>query len=199
MIIAESGKTLATKLTLSKETGLRPVEVHMLKVKDIDLEQRLIYPTTAKNGAPRTVRISERLASLIQKHITRNKLKENDLVFKGHEEHYGDAFARVRNRLAEKVADPTIKRIRLYDLRHFFATMLYHKTKDILLVKQQLGHKSINNTLVYIDLEATLYNTNDEWTCRATSNDDEATKLIEAGFEYVTTTPNELMLFRKRK
>jgi len=199
MIIAESGKTLATKLTLSKETGLRPVEVHMLKVKDIDLDRCLVYPTTAKNGSPRTVKISPRLASLIQRHITRNKLKENDLLFKGREEHYGDAFARVRNRLAEKIQDPAIKTIRLYDLRHFFATMLYHKTKDILLVKQQLGHKSINNTLVYIDLEATLYNTNDEWTCRATSNDDEATKLIEAGFEYVTTTPNKLMLFRKRK
>jgi len=199
MIIAESGKVLATKLILSKETGLRPVEIHLLKVKDVDLEQYLIYPTTAKNGASRILKISPQLASLIQAHITRFKLKLNNDLFKGHEEHYGDAFRRVRDRLADKLQDPSIKTIRLYDLRHFFATMLYHKTKDILLVKRQLGHKSINNTLIYIDLEATLYNTNDEWTCKTASNNTEATQLIEVGFEYVCTTPQDLMLFRKRK
>jgi integrase len=199
MIIAESGRVLATKLTLSKETGLRPVEIHLLKVKDVDLERHLVYPTTAKNGASRTLKISAQLTSLIQAHITRFKLKLNDDLFKGHEEHYGDAFRRVRDRLADKLQAPSIKTIRLYDLRHFFATMLYHKTKDILLVKRQLGHKSINNTLIYIDLEATLYNTKDEYTCKATSDNNEAESLIEVGFEYVCTTPQNLMLFRKRK
>jgi integrase len=198
MIIAESGRVLATKLTLSKETGLRPVEVHLLKVKDVDLERYLVYPTTAKNGASRTLRISARLASLIQAHINRFKLELNDNLFKGYEEHYGDAFRRVRDRLADKLYDPSIKTIRLYDLRHYFATMLYHKTKDILLVKQQLGHKSINNTLIYIDLEATLYNTKDEYTCRVAKNVEEATNLIENGFEFVTGMDGT-KLFRKRK
>lgn len=27
--------------------------------------------------------------------------------------------------------------------------MLYHKTKDILLVKEKLGYRNINNTLIY--------------------------------------------------
>jgi len=198
MIIAESGKVLATKLTLSKETGLRPIEVHTLKVKDIDFEQRLIYPTTAKNGASRTLRISDNLASLLQTHITRYNLKENDNVFRGREEHYGDAFRKVRDRLANKLQNPSIRTVRLYDLRHYFATMLYHKTKDILLVKQQLGHKSINNTLIYIDLEATLFNTNDEWTCKAVDNKEDAMKLIENGFQYVMEVDGYKIL-RKRK
>jgi len=199
MIIAESGKTLATKLTLSKETGLRPVEVSDLKVKDVDVERKLVYPTTAKHGAPRTLKISNNLASLIQAHIIRYKLNLNDQLFKGTSAHYGSAYQQVRNRLAEKLNDLTFKTIRLYDLRHYFATMLYHSTKDILRVKQQLGHRRIENTLIYIDLEATLYNTNDEWTCKTAQNDTEATQLIETGFEYVTTTPQDLMIFRKRK
>ncbi len=94
--------------------------------------------------------------------------------------------------------DPSIKTIRLYDLRHYFATMLYHKTKDILLVKRQLGHKSINNTLIYIDLEATLYNTKDEWTHIVAKTLDEACKAIDTGFEYVTDMDG-FKLFRKRK
>jgi len=198
MIIAESGKVLATKLTLSKETGLRPIEVHTLKVKDIDFEQHLIYPTTAKNGASRTLRISNNLASLLQTHITRYNQKQNDNVFRGTEEHYGDEFREVRNRLANKLQNPSIKTVRLYDLRHYFATMLYHKTKDILLVKRQLGHKSINNTLIYIDLEATLYNTKDEYICRGATTKEEIMKLAEQGFTKFDEIDGT-HLYRKRK
>jgi integrase len=198
MIIAESGKTLSTKLTLSKETGLRPVEVHDLKVKDIDLEQRLVYPTTAKNGASRILKISPNLASMLQAHITRYKLSINDNVFRGSEDHYTDEYIKVRNRLAKKLQDDTIRTIRLYDLRHFYATMLYHKTKDILLVKQKLGHKTLKPTLVYIDLESTLYNTKDDYTHVVARNLDEACKAIDTGFEYVTDMDG-FKLFRKRK
>lgn len=198
MIIADSGKTLATKLTLSKDTGLRPIEVHTLKVKDIDLQQHLIYPTTAKHGAPRILKISENLASLIQAHIIRHKLDTNNQLFKGDEQHYGTAFQRTRNRLAKKLNDPTLKTIRLYDLRHYFATMLYHKTKDILYVKNQLGHKYIEHTLIYIDLEATLYNTADEYITKISHNEKEAIQLSDTGFTYITDIA-ENKLWRKRK
>lgn len=43
----------------------------------------------------------------------------------------GSVWRRVRNKVAEKLKDTNIKAIRLYDLRHFYATMLYHKTKEI--------------------------------------------------------------------
>jgi integrase len=196
MIIAESGKTLAIKLTLSLETGIRPVELCNLKVKDIDLEQRLVYPTTAKHGAPRTLKISNNLTTRIQTHIIQNNLNPNDKIFKANEQHYTEEYRRVRNRLAKKLSDPTLRTIRLYDLRHFYATMLYHKTRDILYVKTQMGHKRIENTMVYTQL---LNPNDDEWTCKATTNTNEATQLIETGFEYVATTPDALMLFRKRK
>jgi integrase len=198
MIIADSGKTLAMKLTLSKETGLRPVEVHTLKVKDIDLNQRLVYPTTAKHGAPRTLKIDNETASLILAHIIRNKLNPNDQLFKGQASSYNTSFTKVRNSLAKKLNDPTFKTIRLYDLRHYFATMLYHKTREIMIVKQQLGHKDINNTLIYIDMEATLYNLTDDYICKTAKTTDESIKLIETGFEYVTEQDG-IKLYRKRK
>jgi integrase len=76
MLIASSGKTLATKLTISKETGLRPIEVCNLKVKDIDLEQRLNYPSTAKHGNARTLKISNNLQNLLKNYIIRNNLTQ---------------------------------------------------------------------------------------------------------------------------
>ena len=38
-------------------------------------------------------------------------------------------WCRVRNRTAKKLKEPQLKKFRLYDLRHYFGTMLYHKTK----------------------------------------------------------------------
>ncbi|MCC7172994.1 MAG: tyrosine-type recombinase/integrase, partial [Planctomycetes bacterium] len=34
-------------------------------------------------------------------------------------------------------------------LRHSFATSLYRRTGDVLIVKEALGHRSIASTLVY--------------------------------------------------
>jgi integrase len=195
MFIARAGKTLGTKLQISMETGLRPVELHNLKVKDIDLEQRLVYPTTAKHGAGRALRISNSLQKSLQEHIIRHNLNPNDKVFKGTAEKYGKYFRMMRNQLAKKLNDPTLKTIRLYDFRHYFATTLYAKTRDILLVMKQMGHKKIQTTLIYTQL---LTINDDEWTCKTAQNVEQATDLIENGFEYVTEIDG-LKLFRKRK
>jgi len=193
MLIANAGTTLATKMTLSMETGLRPVELCRLTVKD--LEQRLVYPHTAKHGAPRTLKMSNHLTELLTTHIASHDLNPTDKLFKGDSDYYGKKYRAKRNQLAKKLQDPTIKQIRLYDLRHYFATMLYHKTKDILHVKAQMGHKKLQTTLIYTQL---LSLNEDEWTCKTATNITEATQLIEAGFEYVTEI-DDTKLFRKRK
>jgi hypothetical protein len=79
--------------------------------------------------------------------------------------------------------------------------MQYHKTKDILLVQRLLGHKNIQNTLIYIDLEATLFHdSNEGYTTRIALGAGEACSLIEVGFEYVTGEYNDGgKIFRKRK
>jgi hypothetical protein len=79
--------------------------------------------------------------------------------------------------------------------------MQYHKTKDILLVQRLLGHKNIQNTLIYIDLEAKLFHdSNEGYTTRIALDAGEACSLIEVGFEYVTGEYNDGgKIFRKRK
>ena len=77
--------------------------------------------------------------------------------------------------------------------------MLYHQTKDILYVKEFLGHRSVNSTLMYIQLEQALFDKDaDSFTCRVAKTPEENKQLIEAGFEYVTEKYN-LIYFRKRK
>ena len=197
-IIANASPKLRTAISISKETGLRPIELMRLKLKDIDLDKRAVYPETAKHGNPRVLKITEKTLHMLTEYLARANIKPHQKIFANWKPiDYSKYFRATRNKTAKKMGDPSINNIRLYDLRHFFATMLYHRTKDILFVKQQLGHKQIETTLIYTQLLQ--FENEDEWTCKATSNDNEATELIENGFEYVTTTPNGLMLFRKRK
>jgi len=73
--------------------------------------------------------------------------------------------------------------------------MEYHKTKNLRYVQERLGHKSILTTTLYthlINFEADSYHSSVAKTV------DEAKKLIEAGFEYVTDM-DDVKLFRKPK
>ncbi len=74
--------------------------------------------------------------------------------------------------------------------------MEYHKTKDILYVMKLLGHKSIKNTLVYTQLID--FPQDDEFVCKVAKTVQEASQLIENGFEYVCSMDYS-KLFRKRK
>jgi integrase len=199
MLIASAGKQLALKLRIIMEVGVRPIELLSLKVKDVDLEQRLLYPTTAKHGARRTIKFSNQLEALLRQHIIENKLNLTDKMFNGKPHTLGSNFREMRDNLAKKLNDPTLRNIRLYDLRHYFATMLYNKTKDIILVKTLMGHKDWNTTQKYVHLLKILEMIKeDEWVCKTATNVEEAKQLIEHGFEYITDM-DELKLFRKRK
>jgi site-specific recombinase XerD len=73
--------------------------------------------------------------------------------------------------------------------------MEYQRTKDILYVMRMLGHKSIQNTLVYTQM---VQFKKEEYISATANTIEDAQKLVEAGFEYVTEI-DCVKLFRKRK
>ncbi len=78
--------------------------------------------------------------------------------------------------------------------------MLYHNTKDIILVKQKLGHRSITSTQVYVQLLQG--HGKEEYVCNVATTLEEAQTLIESGFEYVTSVQigqTVYKMFRKKK
>ena len=78
--------------------------------------------------------------------------------------------------------------------------MKYHRTRDILYVKQLLGHKTLKSTMIYIDIEKALYGElkDEEFVTRVATTLEEDRTLIEAGFEFVTER-NGAKIYRKRK
>jgi len=100
-----------------------------------------------------------------------------------------------RNRTAQKVQNPRLRRITFHTLRHWSGSMEYHKTKNILHVQERLGHRSITSTMIYthlINFESDEYHTA---TSKSLKEDED---LLEAGFEYVTERDG-VKIYRKRK
>ena len=144
-----------------------------------------------RNSNPRQLRMSSKLVARF------NSLpRTGDHLFgSGDLDDIARWFFMKRRGLAKKLQNPRIRKIGFKTLRHFKASMLYYDTRDILLVMRTSGHKDIRNTLVYthlIDLE------NDDFVCKTAKTLEEASKLIEGGFEYVAEIDG-VKLFRKRK
>jgi integrase len=194
-LIAGSSKQIATYLQLLKETGARRGEAFNLKWTDIDFVNNTVRITPEKGSNPRIFRISAKLATMLH---TLPKTDNKKVWIYKNTFYLDRGFRRQRKRTANKLGNPRLLQIHFHTLRHWRATTEYARTKDILYVKQLLGHKNIKNTLKYTQLVNFPHEEN--FICKIAKNVEDATELIEAGFEYVT---GEYMdggkLFRKRK
>jgi integrase len=196
MIISHAHTRMALFLSMSKDLGSRPIELTWLKVKDIDLQTGTVNITGAKHTVGRNGKLKTNTLEMLRQYINNKHLNQDDRIFPTESEYISESYRKLRKALAKKLQDPTIQQIRLYDFRHFYATMEYHKTRDLLHVKARLGHKDLRTTLRYTQLLEAL--ANDEYHCKTATNVKEASQLIENGFEYVTEIDGT-KLFRKRK
>ncbi len=99
-----------------------------------------------------------------------------------------------------KLQNPRLLHIKFTTIRHWKATKEDHRTKNSLYVQKLLGHKNIQNILIYTDFALFNSTNQDEITVRAATNIGEACKLMQAGFEYVTGDHADGgKIFRKRK
>jgi integrase len=197
-LISAVGKKTSCFLQLLKETGMRSGEAWNLKWSDVDMERECVNITPEKNSQARQLKISNRSVAML------NLMpKKWDFIFRNPAvnpidsiEHFRRNYIKVRKSLAVKLNNPRLSQITFHTFRHYKATWEYYRTKDILYVKNLLGHRSIQNTMRYVQLVSFQ---NDEYVCKTATNTDEAKGLIESGFEYVATSQDSVMLFRKRK
>jgi integrase len=195
LIIWYASKKYAIIYRIAMECGLRPVEIGDLTLNDIDLDKGLISVCSAKHGNPRVVKLKDETRAMLKKYVGEHRFGLNDRLFPSGAV-ISNTYERLKASLSKKLCDSELKKIRLYDLRHYYATMLYYKTKDILLVKEKLGHRNINNTLIYTHLVS--FSDSEEFYSATAKTVAEAAKLIEQGFDYVCDV-DSVKLFRKRK
>jgi integrase len=178
-------------LQLLKETGMRPGEAIRLEWTDIDPVNRTVKITPEKGSNPRILKISATLLERLNALPRKSSRVFGDVKLKSIQKR----FQEQRRKIAAKLKNPRLLKITFTTLRHWKATMEYYKTKDILHVMKMLGHKNIKNTLIYTHL---VNFEDNEFICKAAWTLEEASRLVEAGFEYVCDVEGA-KLFRKRK
>jgi len=193
VIVRARGKYVLV-FSILRDTGMRPIELERTRTRDIDLERGTITVRTAKGGAGRTVQVRRQTLALLREYLGKHSFGLNDRPFPRRKKMTG-RWVRLRNTVASKLMNPTFKTIRLYDLRHFAATMTYHKTRDILYTQRMLGHRCLRSTLRYVQLIAFR---DDDYASAVARTVEEVRQLVEAGFEYMTEVEG-IKVFRKRK
>ena len=161
-----------------KETGARTIEAARLRWCDIDSSNRIVAVSDpAKGGKPRSIRVSERCITMVKR-----QPRSTEFVFgENARERMRHNFHWARKHVSAKTANKEFLKIHLHSFRHFFATRLYQRTRDIRYVQKKLGHRSITSTVIYENSDACEEVV--QYTIKAVSSKDEATKLGELGYE----------------
>lgn len=132
-------------------TGIRVSEILNLKIKDIFKEDNVyLLQIKGKGNKPRVVMIKSSIIQNDLKHWLDMRVCNSDLL--------------VCNQKGEKLTQAYISRIvenilisvgirkeknGAHMLRHSFATLLYAKHHDLILVQEALGHADINTSRIY--------------------------------------------------
>jgi integrase len=172
-VVSASSRKYAVIFKILMETGVIPVELANVGRRDVDLDRGILSVQGLKGHTSRSFKLKSDTLACLKLYFYGVKVERPFPDSKW----MGKIWRRLRKRVAEKLCNPSVESIRLYDLRHFYATTLYHKTKDILLVKQQLGHKKIETTLIYTQLVS--FGEEDEFSSATASSVSEAAKLVE--------------------
>lgn len=143
------GDRNALMIVIAKECGLRASEVLRLRIKDFaHTGETSLHISTLKGGNPRTLPIRPSLARYLKSFILEKNNVDYIEQLDANKKIFEICYQRL-NQVWDLYRPSPFKTF--HSLRHTFAVELYMRTKDIKLVQLALGHRSINNTMVYVD------------------------------------------------
>ena len=137
---------------LAYRYGLRASEVGILRRDHIDFDRLKIQITRLKGSISSEYDLQPEVKKLLSSYI-RTRDDDSPILFPTRQ---GNPVSRhglkyLMNRYATAAELPKDKR-NFHVLKHSIATHLLESKADIMFVKQWLGHKNIQNTLIYAEL-----------------------------------------------
>lgn len=138
-------------IILMLDTGLRANEIVHLRLENLDLTARTIHAATTKNRQPRTLPFGSRTAKCLRAYLMQHSGVEW-LFYSLHRGFFGQRLT--ASHLWGQVNNVAVRagiKAGPHLLRHSFAYAFYKKTKDIMRLKDMLGHGSIAVTDRYIN------------------------------------------------
>lgn len=162
------GILLSVYFRLCYTCGLRPHECRVLKRADADLNSGEIRIINTKWNRSRTIIMSDEMGGLMRKYALQRDLKfpESEYLFPAKD---GGAYSatQIQNRFRKlyELSRPDVPRellpsVRVYDLRHRFATAVLNKWLDekmdlnarLPYLQTYMGHKEVASTAYYVHL-----------------------------------------------
>ena len=128
------------------DTGMRFSELHGLEWRDVDFEQEVVRLWETKNGQARTIPLTRRAMESIGRQLGKDPRNLRVWTFaKGRFRHAWDGMKELMGLADDAQFVP-------HCLRHTCASRLIQRGIDLRVVKEFLGHSSIQTTLRYAHL-----------------------------------------------
>lgn len=144
--LSHATSTLRDVATLILETGMRPEEVYTLAADNVHLAERYLLIPKGKTPAARR-RINLTSAAHI---VLADQMKAHPVGYlfpcKGDADR---PIPKVNNAHDRAVKDSGVRKFRLYDLRHVFATRAAQSGVDLVTLAAMLGHSRIQMVMRY--------------------------------------------------
>lgn len=129
-------------------SGLRVGELINLKLKDLDIQRKLLKVQNSKGRKDRYVPIANVMLPLLQNYLTTYAPKT--YLIEGIKEGAPYSAISIRNFLARGCKQAQItKRVTPHTLRHSYATHLLENGTDIRYIQELLGHSRPETTMIY--------------------------------------------------
>ena len=148
--------------------GLRPLEGRCLKKQNIDLSSGEVVIECSKERKSRIVVMSDDMTALASRYAEHLQIavpeseyffpKEKSTIWSS--SHFQSYFMRAFRLSHPEIPEEFLPRVRVYDLRHRFATAAIHRWLEqgtnlasrLPYLQMYMGHASLSSTLYYVHM-----------------------------------------------
>lgn len=136
---------LKPMVILALYTGMRRGEILWLKWSEVDFENRIIHLATSKSGKPRTIELCDTVYNTLAvlKHTSKYVFPSDKT---------GRPFTDIKNAFHALIKKAAIQDFRFHDLRHTFASLNAMRGENAFVIKELLGHSTLEMSLRYSHL-----------------------------------------------
>jgi site-specific recombinase XerD len=135
-------------ISLMYSAGLRVSETMKIKMRDFDLDRRMIVVHQGKGQKDRCTLLSEKLIPVLKKQLSLKKSSDYLFTGAGGKGHLTSESAEKIIKKAAESASIT-KKVSCHCLRHSFATHLLETGTNIRYIQELLGHTRLETTQIY--------------------------------------------------